>query len=76
MIVKTPEDLMDARDQLGWSTSELGLALRLAGDRQRRGSYVRDMENGARPINGPVSLAVEALVSGWRPDDFVDPRGD
>jgi hypothetical protein len=53
-----------ARKRLGMSPTELGQALRLKGD---AGGHVREIEDGARPVTGPISVAVEAMLTGWRP---------
>jgi len=42
-------------------------ALRLAGTPDKAATRVREMESGNRPISGPVAVAVEAFLSGWRP---------
>lgn len=70
----TPAQLRDARAVLGqiWGLgrplrmSELGRALRLQG--RDPGASVRDWERGHTPISGPVSIAVEAMLSGFRPN--------
>lgn len=69
----TPDDMRDARGRLGelWGLgrplkmSELGRALRLAG--RDPGESVRDWERGHTPISGPVSVAIEAMLAGFRP---------
>ena len=71
-MITTGRDLMNARDRLGWSQAELGDALRLAGDRRHRGTRIRDMENGSRPVTGPIAVAVESFLAGFRPDGFGD----
>ena len=60
----TPADVKAARQALGMTTAELGLALHMASD---EGRSVRNCESGRNPISGPASLAFEALLSGWRP---------
>jgi len=60
----TPAAVKSARKALGLTQSELGLALRLSPD---EGRTVRNWESGRNPISGPASLALEALLSGWRP---------
>ena len=58
----TPAEIKAARLALGLSQSGLAEALRLAnGDRT-----VRNWESGRIAITGPASLALEALVSGWK----------
>lgn len=65
-MIRTPADLKAARRALGWSLSEMAGALRLSGDKGAQ--RVREMEDGAKPLTGPVTVAVEAFLSGWRPD--------
>ena len=62
----TPYQLAQARQALGWSVTRLANALRLRDGGPRR---VRAMESGDNPISGPVSVAVEAYLDGWRPRD-------
>lgn len=69
----TPEQFRDARATLGamWGLgrplrmAEMGRALRLQG--RDPGASVRDWERGHTPISGPVSVAVEAMLAGYRP---------
>ena len=60
----TPDSVKAARLALGLTQSQLGAALRLAPD---EGRTVRNWESGRNKISGPASLALEALLSGWRP---------
>lgn len=69
-MIETPADLEQARTQLGWSLWDMARALRLNGEREQAAKRVREMENGARQISGPVAVAVEAFVDGWRPEGF------
>lgn len=70
----TPRELRDARAVLGrlWGLgrplhmSELGRALKLQG--RDPGASVRDWERGHTPISGPVSVAVEAMLEGFKPN--------
>ena len=70
----TPAELRDARATLGhmWGLgrvlrmSEMGRALRLTG--RDVGQSVMDWERGHTRISGPVSVAVEAMLAGFRPD--------
>ena len=72
MNVTTPADLKAARQTLGWSLRQMARALRLAGTPDKAATRVREMESEARPISGPVAVAVEAFLSGWRPDGWRD----
>jgi len=60
-----------ARLALGMTQSQLGFALRMAPD---EGRSVRNWESGRNPISGPASLALEALLSGWRPGVILPPK--
>ena len=71
-MITTPADMKAARLRLGWSFRDMARALRLAQVETKGPDRVRDMENGARDISGPVTVAVEAFVSGFRPDGFTD----
>lgn len=72
----TPDQLRDARGSLGlmWGLnrplhkSELGRALRLQG--RDPGQSVHDWERGHNAISGPVAVAVDAMMAGFRPDDL------
>ena len=68
-MIETGDDLRAARTRLGWTVYEMGSALRLSGDRQKGGQRVREMESGSREITGPTSVAVEAFLWGFRPQD-------
>ena len=61
-----------ARQILGWDHFTLARALRLAGTPEKMAARVHDMEAGKRDISGPVQVAVEAFLSGWRPSGWVD----
>lgn len=65
-MIETPADLKSARHALGWSVSEMARALRM-GDTDQAAKRLREMESGRRDISGPVAVAVEALLTGWRP---------
>lgn len=67
----TGEEFRAARRLLGLSQREVAAWLRLAsnGDRQ-----VRRWEDGDQAVTGPVSLAMEAFMDGWRPADHGENR--
>lgn len=65
-------ELKLARSILGWDPLTLGRALRLAGTPEKIAARVQDMEAGKRDISGPVQVAIEALLSGWRPTGWRD----
>lgn len=60
----TPSELKTARKQLGLTQAGLADLLRLAPN--NGGRAVRAWEAGARPIPGPVSLAIELLTNGLK----------
>lgn len=74
MTIRDGRDLRDVREGLGWSLSDMARALQLDGTREKGSQRVREMESGARPITGPVAVAVEAFAAGFRPADFVEPE--
>ena len=73
----TPDQLRSARETLGnaWGLcrplfmSELGRALRLGG--RDPGQSIRDYERGNTRISGPMSVAVEMMLSGSLPPDGI-----
>lgn len=72
MRIASPDELKSARHRLGWSLREMASALRLASAETKGADRVREMEDGRRPISGPVAVAVEAFAAGWRPQGFED----
>jgi len=72
MTIQTPDDLKAARARLGWSLRQMARALRLAGTPDKAATRVREMEDGRRDISGPVAVAVEAFLDGFRPDGWSD----
>lgn len=62
----TPERVKAIRDGLGLSQPALGRLLRLGASGKRT---VARWEAGEVKVPGPVSVALEALESGWRPGD-------
>jgi hypothetical protein len=76
-MIKTGPHLKQARDALGWSPSELARALRLAGGPDQGEKRVLEMESGRRQISGPVAVAVESFLHGFKPlgfknDDIIE----
>lgn len=53
--------LKDARTHLGLSQGDLAARLRLSGGSRT----VRKYELGERPVSGPVTVAVEAMLKGF-----------
>lgn len=66
------DEMKLARQVLAWDHAQMARALRLAGTPDKAATRVREMEAGRRDISGPVQVAVEALLSGWRPTGWVD----
>ena len=66
-MIENGPHLKQAREALGWSPSDMARALRLAGDRSQGEKRVREMESGKRQISGPVSVAVESFLHGFKP---------
>lgn len=60
----TPHEVRAARQSLGLTQSGLAKALRLSADGKRA---VRAWEAGERPISGPASVAIEAMLAGFVP---------
>jgi hypothetical protein len=69
-MIENGPHLKQAREALGWSPSDMARALRLAGDRSQGEKRVREMEAGKRMISGPVSVAVESFLHGFKPVGF------
>ena len=60
-----------ARQVLGWDPLTMAKALRLTGSPEKLAARILDMEAGKRDISGPVQVAVEAFLSGWRPSGWI-----
>jgi hypothetical protein len=69
-MIKTGPHLKQAREALGWSPSELARALRLAGGPDQGEKRVLEMESGKRQLSGPVCVAVESFLHGFKPLGF------
>lgn len=65
--IGTGEDIRMAREELGWSVYTLARALRMSGERGQSGRRIREYESGAKEPPGPTTVAIEALVDGFRP---------
>ena len=70
IMIQTGHDLRDARERLGWSQVELGMALGMAGERATVRKRIDSMELGQKEISGPVGVAIEAFLTGFRPSHF------
>jgi hypothetical protein len=69
-MIKTGPHLKQAREALGWSPAELARALRLAGGESQGEKRVLEMESGRRTLSGPVAVAVESFLHGFKPLGF------
>lgn len=79
--IDTPEKLFLARNALKWSANQMAFALGMTSSFQgpdgedrggnKAGLRVLEMERGARPITGPVAIAVEAFSKGFVPAHFL-----
>jgi hypothetical protein len=74
-MIETGAHLRQAREAMGWSPAELARALRFSSADKHGESRILEMEAGKRPISGPVSVAVEALLHGFVPQGFERPGG-
>lgn len=64
--INTPDKAKAAREYLGLNKAALGRVMRLGGGNGRE--TVRRIEDGGNDrVPGPYQIALEALVSGWRP---------
>jgi hypothetical protein len=63
--IDTPAKVKAAREALGLSLSDMAIRLRLAGSLDNARTFVREMEEGRRPISGPIQVALEGML---RPD--------
>lgn len=61
-------EFLAIRHRLRLTRAQLGRALGLSENGHR--TIVRIEADGA-PVSGPMALAMCALASGWRPDDWV-----
>ncbi|MDP3175214.1 helix-turn-helix transcriptional regulator [Phenylobacterium sp.] len=69
-MITTGPHLKQAREALRWSPAELARALRLAGGPSQGEKRVLEMESGRRMISGPVAVAVESFLHGYKPVGF------
>jgi len=70
-MIRNGTHLKQAREALGFSPGELARALRLAGGDAQGEKRVLEMESGRRDISGPVTVAIEAILRGFLPNEFV-----
>jgi hypothetical protein len=69
MMKQTKEDFALARSALNMTTTQLAKALRMGTGSDRT---IRRYESVECPVPGPTSVAVEALLSGFRPEGFQE----
>jgi len=62
----TNEDFIKARSDLGLTAADLAAVLRMGKWSDRT---IRRYESGEIPIPGPLSVAIEALLAGFWPED-------
>lgn len=62
----TKDDFKNAKQELGMSAAQLAKTLRMG---KRADRTIRRYESGESPIPGPVTVAVEALLTGFRPKE-------
>jgi hypothetical protein len=74
VLIKNGPHLKQAREALGWNAAELARALRLAGGPDQGEKRVLEMEAGRRQISGPVAVAVESFLHGFKPLGFKEDR--
>jgi hypothetical protein len=72
IMIRTGPHLQQAREAMGWTHADLARALRLAGDPDQGEKRVREMESGRRQITGPVAVAVESFLHGFKPVGFQE----
>lgn len=69
--MKSGRDLYGARQELGWSSGLMGRALKLGQWEDPHchtpKARIYAMESGHKDLTGPVQVAVEAFLEGFRP---------
>tara|TARA_R110000868_G_scaffold102492_11_gene282229 strand:+ start:2950 stop:3156 length:207 start_codon:yes stop_codon:yes gene_type:complete len=66
---QTKEDFAKAKSDLGMTGVQLAKTLRMGKGADRT---IRRYESGETPVPGPLSVAVEALLNGFRPEENND----
>lgn len=66
-MIRTGEDLAAARLEMRLSLYAMADLLRLGGTSEKGAQRIRSIEQGRIPVSGPLAVATEALLSGWRP---------
>jgi hypothetical protein len=70
--IRDGKGLMWARKRLGWSMLEMAENLRMEGPPDKLKGRIHEMEIGTRNVSGPITVAVEAFLWGFRPADRED----
>jgi transcriptional regulator with XRE-family HTH domain len=65
-MIRTAQDVKDAKKKLGWSVGEIADALRLSST--SGSTTVRAWMSGKREITGPAAVALEAILDGYEPE--------
>ena len=65
----TPAELRAAQEKLGLSQTQLARVLGIDPRSYRR------LIKGDRAVSGPIQRVVEALLAGWRPDNWPKRAG-
>lgn len=60
------DDLREARLELGFTVTEMALALRMKPESGNR--TLRRIEAGDKEVTGPIAVAVEAMLNGFFPE--------
>lgn len=63
------DEFRKAKDELGMSAKQLAKTLRMGRGADRT---IRRYESGQSPVPGPVSVAIEALMTGFRPVEYEE----
>jgi transcriptional regulator with XRE-family HTH domain len=64
---QTKEEFANARRSMGMTAKQLAKTLRMGDSSDRT---IRRYESGQIPIPGPLSVAMEALLTGFRPTQY------
>lgn len=61
-MIITGADLKEARNAMGLTLRDLSDLVRVGKDSTRGAKYLREIENGVRPLSGPLAVATELLM--------------
>lgn len=68
-MIRTAQDVKNAKKKLGWTVGEIADALRLS--RASGSTTVRRWMSGRTEISGPAAVALEAILAGYEPE-YID----